>query len=206
MNVNFQSGRLILRGESEAETAALVAWKEQHSGHVLLAQTDHGSGMSLAVLGPQSLACREPLNVLSTHPDEQVRLISNFAATPFELEGEPYGSVEGFWQGLKFADPAERRRVALLAGTEAKNAAAGLDSVEFITWEGCQIRAGSPEHWRLMHQACWAKFSQHEAAKAALLATYPRHLQHRVRRDSRTIPGAIMADIWMRIRDKLREN
>jgi len=35
-------------------------------------------------------------------------------------------------------------------------------------------------------------------------ATGNRPLVHRMRRDSRTIPGALMADIWMRIRQKLQ--
>jgi hypothetical protein len=56
-----------------------------------------------------------------------------------------------------------------------------------------------------MEQACRAKFSQNEEARTALLATGRRPLVHRMRRDSRTIPGVIMADIWMRIRDRLRE-
>jgi predicted NAD-dependent protein-ADP-ribosyltransferase YbiA (DUF1768 family) len=56
-----------------------------------------------------------------------------------------------------------------------------------------------------MHRACWAKFSTHAEAQAALLATGERPLVHRLRRDSRTIPGVIMAEIWMKIRRRLRE-
>ena len=39
---------------------------------------------------------------------------------------------------------------------------------------------------------------------AVLLSTGERPLMHRTRRDSRTIPGVVMADIWMRIRDGLK--
>jgi predicted NAD-dependent protein-ADP-ribosyltransferase YbiA (DUF1768 family) len=53
-----------------------------------------------------------------------------------------------------------------------------------------------------MRRACEAKFAQHEGARTALLDTGERWLTHRVRKDSRTIPGAIMADIWMRIREQ----
>ena len=203
MNVLFQSGHLIVRGDSDAEREELALWKAEHCGHVLVVQTDDGSGLSLADLGPQSLACREPINVISTHPDEQIRLISNFAATPFVLEGLPYNSVEGFWQGLKFESEADRRRLAVLVGNHAKNAGSEQETPEFVLWHGERMRVCSPEHWRLMYDACWAKFTQHEAARTALLATAPRPLQHRVRRDSRTIPGVIMADIWRRIREKL---
>jgi hypothetical protein len=63
--------------------------------------------------------------------------------------------------------------------------------------------------WRMqardMAAACRAKFEQNEAARRALLATGTRPLEHRVKPDSRTIPGAIMAQIWMRIRDDLQQ-
>jgi len=65
------------------------------------------------------------------------------------------------------------------------------------------VRVGTHEHWALMQEACWAKFTQHEEAQRALLGTGTRPLIHRTRRDSRTIPGALMADIWMRIRTRL---
>jgi predicted NAD-dependent protein-ADP-ribosyltransferase YbiA (DUF1768 family) len=54
-----------------------------------------------------------------------------------------------------------------------------------------------------MKQACRAKFTQNAEARAALLSTGERPLTHRVRRDSATIPGVIMADIWTRIRATL---
>ena len=57
-----------------------------------------------------------------------------------------------------------------------------------------------------MRRACQTKFEQNEAVRSALLATGERLLTHKVRKDSRTIPGAIMADIWMSIRAKLHRN
>ena len=69
---------------------------------------------------------------------------------------------------------------------------------------GQEIAVGTWAHWQLMEQACRAKFSQNEEARAALLATGWRPLVHVVRRDSKAIPGVIMADIWMRIRAELR--
>jgi predicted NAD-dependent protein-ADP-ribosyltransferase YbiA (DUF1768 family) len=55
-----------------------------------------------------------------------------------------------------------------------------------------------------MTRACRAKFTQHAEAMAALLGTGERPLVHRMRRDSRTIPGAVMAEIWMKLRAELR--
>jgi predicted NAD-dependent protein-ADP-ribosyltransferase YbiA (DUF1768 family) len=56
-----------------------------------------------------------------------------------------------------------------------------------------------------MKKACRAKFEQSAEANAALLATADRPLPHVVRHDSKTIPGVVMAEIWMRIRNDLRQ-
>jgi hypothetical protein len=56
-----------------------------------------------------------------------------------------------------------------------------------------------------MERACRAKFEQCHEAREALLSTGTRPLTHRMRRDSKSIPGVIMADIWMRIRRHLQK-
>jgi hypothetical protein len=48
-----------------------------------------------------------------------------------------------------------------------------------------------------------AKFQQNDLARTALVATGNRPLVHQVRRDSKTIPGVIMAEIWMKIRETI---
>jgi predicted NAD-dependent protein-ADP-ribosyltransferase YbiA (DUF1768 family) len=55
-----------------------------------------------------------------------------------------------------------------------------------------------------MRRACLAKFTQNADAATALRATGERPLIHVVRRDSRTIPGVVMAAIWMDLRGGLR--
>ena len=62
----------------------------------------------------------EPINVISDSSDPAVRPIGNFAATPFDLDGHRYASVESFWQGLKFPDAADRARLAALDGARAR--------------------------------------------------------------------------------------
>jgi hypothetical protein len=202
MRVTFKDGLLVLRPDDPAESAALADWKQAHQGHVLLVRRQAGAGLALADLGEQAVACREPINILSTHADPEIRILSNFACTPFVLDGLAYNSVEGFWQGLKFDDPRERRRVAMLVGKDAKAEGRGRKAETFV-YVGQNVRVGSREHWQLMETACWAKFTQHAESRRALLATDPRPLMHRVRRDSRSIPGVIMAEIWMRIRSRL---
>ena len=95
--------------------------------------------------------------------------------------------------------------MAKLWGGEAKERGGSVDQPTEVAYGGVVIATGSPEHWALMRAACEAKFTQYDAARIALLATGERWLTHKVRRDSRTIPGAIMADIWMRIRARLQQ-
>jgi hypothetical protein len=183
----------------------ISGWVETHADHVFCLQSKDGMNSLLRDLGPRPEACREPINVVSTAKDEVIRLISNLAHTPFELHGRTYASVEGFWQGLKFPGEADRQRIAPLHGTEAKRAGEGAPEADIFEYQGQMVRVGTYEHWSLMHQACWAKFSQHGEARRALLSTGARPLVHRVRRGSRTIPGAVMAEIWMKVRARLAE-
>jgi predicted NAD-dependent protein-ADP-ribosyltransferase YbiA (DUF1768 family) len=204
MQVLLKNRQIVLIPTDEEMAAELAAWKGAHVGHVLLVREDEGSGVVLAELGPQADACRQPINVTSLASDPAVALIGNFAATPFFLDGEHYASVEGFWQGLKFSDHAERRRVAMTDGAGAKQAGAAQGYGPTVEYQGREVAAGTWDHWQLMRRACEAKFTQHALAREALLATGERPLEHRVRHDSRTIPGVIMAEIWMGIRRELR--
>jgi predicted NAD-dependent protein-ADP-ribosyltransferase YbiA (DUF1768 family) len=132
-------------------------------------------------------------------------VISNFAATPFELDGQRYQSVESFWQGLKFPDESDRRRLAEMDGAQARAEGEKQGYGSTVSYGRDDIVVGTAAHWRLMERACRAKFEQHAEARAALLATSERPLTHIVRRDSTTIPGVIMAQIWTRIRKRLRK-
>ncbi len=204
MKVLLKQQTLILVPETEAERAELGERKAVRTSHVFYVLTHNGEGMALGDLGPREEVANEPINISSTCTHPAGRLISNFAATPFTLDSRDYACVEAFWQGLKFAKESERRRVASLEGPAARKAGEEQGYGATVTYEGRDIVVGTWEHWQLMEAACWAKFSQHAEAREALLSTGERPLQHRMRRDSRAIPGAIMAEIWMRIRGKLR--
>lgn len=194
-----------LAADTEMEEA-LIQEAAARAGHVFLLQAKNAGECRFVDLGPRDFACRAPINVLWTDRqlDERWRPISNLAPTAFELDEQVYASVEGFWQGLKFDDPAERRRLAALSGIEAMRAGRDQAPGELITYQGHRIAVGRQDHWALMRRACMAKFQQNEAAGLALLATGDRQLVHKTKKDSRTIPGAIMADIWMDIRRRLR--
>lgn len=144
------------------------------------------------------------VNITFDDTEMPLRLVSNLAETPFVLDGQRYASVEGFWQGLKLSSAEDRARLAALSGHAAKSAGGNAGYGESVVYDGQVIAVGSPAHHALMERACRAKFEQCEAARAALLSTGGRPLEHKVPVDSRAIPGAVMAAIWMRLRDELR--
>src|SRR5438270_61753 len=136
MRIVLKDEQLILAPESEDEERALAVWKAGRQGHVLLAQSNRGTGLCLRDLGAREEVCQEPMQVSSRGSDPGVRLIGNFAETPFLLDGRSYRSVESFWQGLKFADPADRLRVATLHGGAAKKAGETKGYGPTVTYEG----------------------------------------------------------------------
>jgi predicted NAD-dependent protein-ADP-ribosyltransferase YbiA (DUF1768 family) len=202
--VRFQlnSGIIILTPETETEGDLLIELQDRAQGHVFHLQANGSKGCALHGLGHRDEACREPINILFD-AGEQWQPISNLAFAPFVLGGRSYASVEGFWQGLKFSDTTQRARIARLHGRQAKKAGENAPSARTIDYEGVTVPIGGREHWALMEEACWAKFKQNATARDTLLSTGQRPLMHRPRRDSKTIPGVIMADIWMRIRERL---
>lgn len=205
MRARLKGGMIIITTEDADEREEFARFAAVAAGHVFLMHSATDKGGALEDLGPSEMACREPINVTYS-VDERWRPISNLAETPFELNKRAYASVEGFWQGLKFDDETDRKRVGALHGQEAKLAGKSQPERETIVYDGAVVAVGRPEHWALMRLACTAKFTQNQLAREALLATGERLLTHRVRHDSRTIPGAIMADIWMSIRTRLRSS
>lgn len=196
---------IVLVPETAEETGELQQWQLEHKAHVFCVRGAEGQSLELHDLGERAQACREPINVVSNSPDPVARMIGNFATAPFELDGRHYQSVESFWQGLKFADEAERRRLAEVEAPRARSEGDKQGYGATVSYGGQEIVVGTSAHWQLMERACCAKFEQNAAARAALLATGDRPITHIVRRDSKAIPGIVMADIWMRIRDGLRK-
>lgn len=170
MKAILKPDHLVLVPEGEAETVDLAAWKAGRDGRVFAVHLA-GTGLALRDLGVREIVCREPINVTSRHPDPGVCLIGNFAATPFHLDGHDYASVESFWQGLKFDDPAERRRVAAMDGPQARRAGEEAGYGETVSHAGRTARVGTRDHWDLMEAACRAKFLYHPEARQALPAT-----------------------------------
>lgn len=205
MKISVKNGQIILINDVGAEARdgqAIMAALRALDGHVIDVQVRSEVCTVLEDLGPREEACREPINITRS-ADRRYVAISNLYPTPFILDDEIYGSVEGFWQSLKCESVARRREVAALSGTDAKKAAGKAPVAATIEYMNETIRTGTHAHWALMERACTAKFEQDLRAREALLATGNRPLTHIVRSDSRTIPGVIMAAIWMRVRKRI---
>lgn len=201
MRVILKEKLLVVVPESADDELELAVWKEDREGHVMHLSL-RGTGLAMQDLGSQEIVCREPINITSRSP-APLDLLSNFAPTPFEMDGIRYASVESFWQGLKFATRRERLEIAELNGPAARKAGEKVGYGTTLTYGGEEIVVGTWAHWQLMERATTAKMEQNEAAREVLLSTAPRPLTHRTRRDSKAIPGVIMADIWMRLRARL---
>lgn len=146
MKVPLKDSLVVLISETDGEAGELARWKTAHGDHVLVARTNaapNAAALELHDLGPRAEACREPINVVSSSPDPAVRLISNLAATPFELDGRRYRSVESFWQGLKFPDEAERARIADCEGPPALSEGSRQGYGKVIVFEGVEILVGA---------------------------------------------------------------
>lgn len=205
LKVSVKNGQIILVDDVGAginNGHAIMAALRALDGHAIDVQVRSDVCIVLEDLGPREEACREPINI-TQGADRRYVAISNLYPTPFILDGEIYGSVEGFWQSLKCESAVRRRQVAALAGTEAKKAAGKVPLAATFEYMGETVRTGTYAHWALMERACTAKFEQDMRARDALLATGNRPLTHIVRGDSRTIPGVIMAAIWMRVRKRI---
>jgi predicted NAD-dependent protein-ADP-ribosyltransferase YbiA (DUF1768 family) len=127
--------------------------------------------------------------ILSKH--NELGLLSNFAATPFEFHGKKYASLEGFWQAMKYPEGAHdprakiewkltREQVTQLTGFDAKHAGdVGSDNmkqlgIDWVSFEGerFEYRPKQPgKHYRLIIEATRAKVQQNPEVKRVLLAT-----------------------------------
>lgn len=164
------------------------------------------------VKAPKAELPSDVVNVDSRSEDPVVGMLSNFAETPIELDGEWYASVEAFWQAIKFPEgSAEREQVAQMTAPNAKRAGAAVETPLNIEYGGKLIAHGSPQHHYLARRALGAKFEQHEAAREALLETGDRELTHvlydsdgNLIPDSWSLPARVFTSHLVEIRDELK--
>jgi len=157
----------------------------------------------------------------------ELGLLSNFAATPFEFHGVRYASLEGFWQMMKYPEGPDDPRAKLpelewklsrdavgqLTAFDAKRAGDVASrnmaklGIDWVSFEGKQFpyRPAEPgEHYRLIEEATRAKVHQNPDVKRVLLSTGDLVLKpdHHQEKDA---PAAWRYyEILTKIRDELR--
>ena len=147
------------------------------------------------------------LNIDSDSVDWRARMLSNFSAAFFVLDGLLVASVEGFIQGIKFPEGDPLRKLAFASvGKEAKRFSRKVEpSSQWVWWNGDKIAYGSLQHLILIERAIRAKFEQNSDAMKALLETRSIKLVHELghpegRRTS--LSSADFCDILTRIREE----
>lgn len=123
----------------------------------------------------------------------ELGILLNDAATPFYYKAVRYGSVEGFWQMMKYPDPEmkndprnkfqfpfTRQRVANMDGLKAKLAGEKADyimktlNIDWVTFEArrmpyCSKTPG--DHFYLIREAMRKKVRYNRDVRRLLLAT-----------------------------------
>ena len=166
-------------------------------------------------LAPYPVNLATPVfNIGWTQGAPEVRLLSNFAPTPFVLDGVTYGCVEAFWQSLKYPPnaPARASTAALTDGFAAKRAGGHRQS-KTLEYQDRTYQVGGAAHHQLFERALRAKFGQYPEARACLLATGEARLTHvlfdgrqQPLPDSVALPAAVFCGLLVTIRRELREH
>lgn len=156
---------------------------------------------------PENPVPVEPLNASSRSDEQLGQDLSNFAHKPFSLDGRRYASVEGFYQSLRYSDPAQRNAIAKLHGKDAKAAGKQADLKDVIVYGGKEIKLGSTEHHQLIERAIRAKLDAHPDIRQALADSHPRPIIHDTfvpEKPGSHLPNAVFADILTRVRESLQ--
>lgn len=156
----------------------------------------------------------------------ELGLLSNFAPTPFVYRGKKYGSVEGFWQMMKYPEgpnderlknssvhwPYTRDQVAAMTAFDAKNAGSKANEnmkklkIQWVTFEGRKIdylenRKG--EFYDLIWDAENAKLDQNPQVREILVKTGDLKLRPNHHQAADSPPAWKYHEIWMEIRSNL---
>jgi predicted NAD-dependent protein-ADP-ribosyltransferase YbiA (DUF1768 family) len=158
----------------------------------------------------------------------ELGLLSNFAATPFDFKGKHYASLEGFWQMMKYPEGPDdprakfpglewkltREQVAALTGFEAKRAGPPADAnmkkmgITWGTFEGkrFEYRPAEPgDHYRLIVEATRAKVQQNPEVQKVLLATGDLILKPDHHQEANPPPAWRYYEILTQIRGDLKK-
>jgi ribA/ribD-fused uncharacterized protein len=110
------------------------------------------------------------------------KMLSNFWVADFSLDGQTFRTVEHCFQAAKIAlvSPEKARAFALESGSVLAqgDGNAARQQRKLVLLDGAHLAAWEARKHGVMQAAMRAKFSQHAALRAVLLATRPAELWH----------------------------
>jgi predicted NAD-dependent protein-ADP-ribosyltransferase YbiA (DUF1768 family) len=163
----------------------------------------------------------------------ELGILSNFAPTPFILQGKRYASVEGFWQMMLYPEgPPEnsndpranfpgivwahtRAEVAQMTAFEAKDAGELGEQnmkkmgIDWVTFDGKRMKYWSMEkgeHYRIIVEAMRAKLEQNPKVKEILLSTGSLVLRPDHYQEQNAPSEWRYFQIWMDLRGELQRS
>ncbi len=140
------------------------------------------------------------LNIWSRSDEELGRLMSNFAHTPFTLDGVDYASVEAFYVCVLLPAESRKEKVRKLWGIRAKHEAP-KEVPRSFAYQGSTIAVGSEAHHELVKRAIRAKLEAHPELARAFAQTAPRPLVHQTGYpDGADFPAAVLCRILTELR------
>jgi hypothetical protein len=146
MRALLKEDLIVLIPKTADEANQVENWTSTHAAHVFCVRVTDSASLELHGLGVRPQACREPINIVSNSPDPIAKIISNFATSPFDLDGQRYQSVESYWQGLKFPKDSDRRRLAQLDGPRARAEGEKQGYGATVSYDGAEIAVGTWSH------------------------------------------------------------
>ena len=154
----------------------------------------------------------------------ELGILSNFAPTPFELDGILYNTIEGLWQSMKYPESSSDKRygdeklefnrseVAQMNGFDAKKAgdlASELMKKYKINWVTYKSKkmtyrtSKKRSHYKLILRAMKAKFYQNGAVRNILAKTKNLILLPDHKTSPSDPPAWKYFDIWITLRANL---
>lgn len=176
-------------------------------------------------IGPQAADRSKNEVILSKRND--LGMLSNFYAAPFDLEGLHFASVEGLWQSLKYPEnandprndpsvtwPFTRSQVEMMTAFEAKDAGEIASSnmsklkIKWVSFKGQKIEykgKDQKKHYELIFRATAQKVLQNPEVKNLLLKTGDLNLLPDHKQEANSPPAYEYFKIAMKIRSALQK-
>ncbi|MFP5519984.1 MAG: NADAR family protein [Bdellovibrionia bacterium] len=158
----------------------------------------------------------------------ELGLLSNFAETPFVLDGVCYRTLESYWQMMKYPENSSderfhwanpwkftREEVMQMNGYEAKSAGNYANDLmqknnyNFVTYRGEKLifaEAKPGRHYQLIRNAFREKLLQNDSVLAVLYKTGTLELLPDHKINSKSPPEWHYNRLWMEIRNELLAN